>query len=1076
MKKKLFVVFTFVLLLSALFFAETALAADLTLDSGTGTGYIDLSSAAFTTGDRVLINTSETVELRNGGGKALSIVCIVDDCNLIIRDVFIMSPGAGIDFSLSGLDTLTIEGNNTIYSNGDFPGIRVARDNELHINGSGVLRVYGDDMSPGIGNDCQDVDNSGLIVIDGGTVYSYGGNFAAGIGSAYQKGVGNVKINGGAVYAYGGQNAAGLGGGEEGTGNVEITGGTVHAYGGNEGAGIGGGKYGESDVLISGGTVYGYGGIEAAGIGGGFCGQGHVEITGGTVKGFGGDDGTHDTYGGAGIGGGRSGLDINELEVSGDGYVTISGGSVYAEGANGAAGIGGGGFGGWNISGTGVYKGGTGYITINEVNGVCDVEAVGGDGGAGIGGGSCAIATINMNLTTSEITAYGGFDGAGIGSGSLSDLSSCYINIEGGQIEAYGGECGAGIGGGFVGGAIIHITDSNVIAVGGDGAAGIGAAIPWGMKESYIIISGGDIYAEGGRGYLFEGFDEADGGAGIGGGFSNVQISNATVEAIGGAGGGLGFDEMIYGGPGIGSNMDYYGNVTILDTSDITATGGDSAAGIGGAEGSTCQIRIQDSEIVATGGYNGAGIGSGENGNCEVIIDGGTVSATGGENGAGIGTGNAGATGSIFIDGGTISATPGKDAAAIGGGYASECLIVIYDGNIETFTVAGSEAGIGSGYNSDNLFDIQINGGVITARGGRETGQSAAAIGGGAGSAVNTINIRGGEIYAIGGDDDACDDIGAGQSGTCGTVTIEGTAAVFMFNDRVCEDSGTLSLPVPHLYKDSETVASNQAWGYTNFPDEWNTFTAFAYLPPIHVYFDHKWGTPAIVDTVIKYEGEAIDEPVPDPARAGYVFNGWHIDFGCTTPFDFATIKATDGLTIYADWVADGTFKGNLTGSLTDSEGVPVDGAYITLQSRPVTVTTNTAGEFAYGNVYYINHTLIVNDNIGTELKRYAVTFASGASAGSTVDEVAGTINIVYTAAVTGVNIPIAIDASGTTTTVSGPITFTFAGTDPATGRAINPRTGDDGTGIMIYIISAAILAAAGAAYVWRKRKLSMQQ
>jgi len=74
------------------------------------------------------------------------------------------------------------------------------------------------------------------------------------------------------------------------------------------------------------------------------------------------------------------------------------------------------------------------------------------------------------------------------------------------------------------------------------------------------------------------------------------------------------------------------------------------------------------------------------------------------------------------------------------------------------------------------------------------------------------------------------------------------------------------------------------------------------------------------------------------------------------------------------------------------------------------------------------------------------------------------------TAAVTGVNIPIAVDASGTTTTVSGPITFTYAGTDPATGRAINPRTGDEGISPLYALVAlAAVLLVA--VLVLKKRR-----
>ena len=56
---------------------------------------------------------------------------------------------------------------------------------------------------------------------------------------------------------------------------------------------------------------------------------------------------------------------------------------------------------------------------------------------------------------------------------------------------------------------------------------------------------------------------------------------------------------------------------------------------------------------------------------------------------------------------------------------------------------------------------IDISGGLIIARGGSETDESAAAIGGGYNSTGTiTIVMSGGQIYAIGADTN-CDDIGA---------------------------------------------------------------------------------------------------------------------------------------------------------------------------------------------------------------------------------------------------------------------------------------------------------------------------
>ena len=157
------------------------------------------------------------------------------------------------------------------------------------------------------------------------------------------------------------------------------------------------------------------------------------------------------------------------------------------------------------------------------------------------------------------------------------------------------------------------------------------------------------------------------------------------------------------------------GNI-IIEGGTITATG-NNAAGIGSAQGSNCgNITISGGSVTATGGANGAGIGSGGQGTCVAIsISGGTVEATGGDNAAGIGSGYDGAScGDIEISGGTVTATGGDNAA-----------------------------GIGSGFNGTSCGAIMIADGVTSVTATKGT------------NATNSI--------------------GAGNSGTCGTVTIGGT-------------------------------------------------------------------------------------------------------------------------------------------------------------------------------------------------------------------------------------------------------------------------------------------------------------
>ena len=93
-----------------------------------------------------------------------------------------------------------------------------------------------------------------------------------------------------------------------------------------------------------------------------------------------------------------------------------------------------------------------------------------------------------------------------------------------------------------------------------------------------------------------------------------------------------------YSGAGIGGRGESFGNITI-EGGDVTATGGENAAGIGGGHADTpsCgNISISGGTVRATGGANAAGIGCGyanygHTSTCgDITISGGTVTATAG--------------------------------------------------------------------------------------------------------------------------------------------------------------------------------------------------------------------------------------------------------------------------------------------------------------------------------------------------------------------------------------------------------------------------------------------------------------
>lgn len=142
---------------------------------------------------------------------------------------------------------------------------------------------------------------------------------------------------------------------------------------------------------------------------------------------------------------------------------------------------------------------------------------------------------------------------------------------------------------------------------------------------------------------------------------------------------------------GIGGIMDSggAGGTVKIHGGNITATGGDDGAGIGGGTGvAGGNVTIYGGSVTATGNGTAAGIGGASNGGNggTFTIYGGSVIANGGSYSAGIG-GAAGCDGgSVTIHGGTVTATGGNNAMGIGKGLSM-------DGNVNgPLTVATTHA------------------------------------------------------------------------------------------------------------------------------------------------------------------------------------------------------------------------------------------------------------------------------------------------------------------------------------------------------------------------------------------------
>ena len=254
-----------------------------------------------------------------------------------------------------------------------------------------------------------------------------------------------------------------------------------------------------------------------------------------------------------------------------------------------------------------------------------------------------------------------------------------------------------------------------------------------------------------------------------------------------------GNNELKSGASRAGLEKTSTGKLTLKDDNkeagSLTATGGASAAGIGGGYlGDGKNITITGGTVNATGNEDGAGIGGGNGGvGKNITINGGEVTASGGDNwddcGAGIGGGAEGGGGNnITIKGGTVTATGGgyrgNSGAGIGGGSSgSGENITINDGKV-TATGGSYAAGIGGGSvgawggDAGSGKNITINGGTVNATGT----DGGAGIGGGENGNGEDITINGGKVNASGAYGGA--GIGGGVNGIGSKVTVSGAAQV----------------------------------------------------------------------------------------------------------------------------------------------------------------------------------------------------------------------------------------------------------------------------------------------------------
>ncbi len=451
----------------------------VTIADGTHAGTYKVTSGASVLDN---IPQSQVITITGSGSNNVTISA-TDGTVKILLDNASISSAVNSAFAVTGTSKveLTISGVNSITSGNNRAGLEVPTGTELTILGkdSDKLTAQGGYYAAGIGGGYSSTPaQAGVITIKGGVINATGGDAdggtgsGAGIGGGRGGDGGSITIEGGVVTATGGYRASGIGGGTSGTGGtILIKEGDITAIGGQYSAGIGGG-YGRpmGSITIEGGTVNAAGINGGAGIGGGYITSNiTATYTGGSVLISGGDI-TATSTGGSGIGSGSYSHISYRMPVS----VTITGGTVEATSTNGAG-----------IGST------HGSITITDGT----VIANGGDRSAGIGGRYWENSG-NIEISGGNITATGGASdgGAGIGGGYANDenpLDGGTIEISGGTIIAAGGEYGAGIGGGYkVGTGTIIITGGDITATGG-GGAGIGVGLAG--SSGTIVISQADL-------------------------------------------------------------------------------------------------------------------------------------------------------------------------------------------------------------------------------------------------------------------------------------------------------------------------------------------------------------------------------------------------------------------------------------------------------------------------------------------------------------------------------------------------------------------------------------------------------
>ena len=389
-------------------------------------------------------------------------VAIADGATVTLRDVDI-SGVHNPDYKYAGI---MCEGNATIILEGanvvkgyykDYPGIYVPPGKKLTIKGDGSLTASSSGRGAGIGGGYEIA--CGHIDIEGGSVTATGGDYAAGIGSGYNADCGNILIKPGithvtATHGTNGVKPIGNGAGGEPAGynaaglSVKTVGATLYISPGT--------ISGPDEISGAGETVLQDGDI----LTGEITGKRKISIANGATVTI--SDVTLDGLNE----GGYSNTDWAGITCLGDATIILEGGNYVA---------------GYNQYQPGIHVPVGSTLTIK---GGGSLTAEGAERAAGIGG-AWKLACGNIVIESGHVEAHGGSDAAGIGGGFMGTCGD--IAIEGGYVWATGGNDAAGIGSGsFSSCGNITVTGGEVAATGNGYAAGIGGGNDGEIGSIYI--------------------------------------------------------------------------------------------------------------------------------------------------------------------------------------------------------------------------------------------------------------------------------------------------------------------------------------------------------------------------------------------------------------------------------------------------------------------------------------------------------------------------------------------------------------------------------------------------------------